>query len=98
MRYILITLFRGYRLVVSPLYAQTCRYYPSCSAYALQAVEDHGAAKGSWLAIWRLLRCHPWAPGGVDPVPPQVGWREGMCSAETREARRPVRAERQRLR
>lgn len=59
-----------YRLLVSPMYGQTCRFYPSCSAYALEAVQRHGAAKGSWLAVRRLGRCHPWNPGGVDPVPP----------------------------
>ncbi len=60
---------RGYRAVISPLYGQVCRYYPSCSAYALEAVETHGAVRGSWLAARRLGRCHPWAAGGVDPVP-----------------------------
>jgi uncharacterized protein len=65
-----VLLLRGYRLLVSPLYGAVCRYYPSCSAYALQAVETHGAWRGSWLAVRRLARCHPWAPGGVDPVPP----------------------------
>lgn len=69
MRYLLIGLLKIYRLVISPLYGNVCRYYPSCSAYALRAVEVHGAAKGSWLATRRLLRCHPWTPGGYDPVP-----------------------------
>lgn len=69
MRYLLIGLLKAYRLVVSPLYGNVCRYYPSCSAYALRAVEVHGALKGTWLAGRRLLRCHPWAPGGYDPVP-----------------------------
>ena len=69
MKHLLIALLRVYRLVVSPLYGNVCRYYPSCSAYALRAVSVHGAAKGSWLAARRLLRCHPWAAGGYDPVP-----------------------------
>jgi putative membrane protein insertion efficiency factor len=69
MKYLLIGLLKLYRLVISPLYGNVCRYYPSCSAYALRAVEVHGALKGSWLAGRRLLRCHPWAPGGYDPVP-----------------------------
>ena len=69
MKYLLIGLLKVYRLVISPLYGNVCRYYPSCSAYALRAVEVHGAAKGSWLAGRRLLRCHPWTPGGYDPVP-----------------------------
>ena len=69
MKHLLIALLKVYRLVISPLYGNVCRYHPSCSAYALRAVEVHGAVKGSWLAGRRLLRCHPWAPGGYDPVP-----------------------------
>lgn len=71
MRFLLVWLLRGYRAVISPLYGQVCRYHPSCSAYALEAVETHGALRGSWLAIRRLGRCHPWAAGGYDPVPPR---------------------------
>jgi uncharacterized protein len=71
MKYPLIWLLKLYRLVISPLYGQVCRYYPSCSAYALEAVEVHGAVKGSWLAVRRVARCHPWAAGGVDKVPPR---------------------------
>jgi putative membrane protein insertion efficiency factor len=68
-RYVPVVLLRGYRLVISPLYGQTCRFYPSCSAYALEAFEVHGVFRGGYLAVRRLLRCHPWNPGGVDPVP-----------------------------
>jgi len=68
-KYLLIGLLKLYRLVISPLYGNVCRYYPSCSAYALRAVEVHGAVKGSYLAGRRLLRCHPWTAGGYDPVP-----------------------------
>jgi putative membrane protein insertion efficiency factor len=59
-----------YRHLVSPLMPRTCRYYPSCSVYAEQAIRTHGPIRGSWLAIKRLGRCHPWTPGGVDHVPP----------------------------
>jgi uncharacterized protein len=62
---------RGYQLVLSPLLGPRCRFYPSCSAYAVQAISRHGAIRGSWLAARRLLRCHPWNPGGVDHVPPK---------------------------
>jgi putative membrane protein insertion efficiency factor len=66
---ILILLLMAYRKVISPLYGQVCRFFPSCSAYALEAITVHGAMKGSWLAARRLLRCHPWNAGGVDHVP-----------------------------
>ena len=69
MKYVLIGLLKGYRRVISPLYGNVCKYYPSCSAYALEAVTVHGAAKGTWLAAKRLGSCHPWAEGGYDPVP-----------------------------
>lgn len=69
MRYPIIWFLKAYRLLISPLYGQVCRYHPSCSAYALEAVTKHGALKGTWLAVRRLGRCHPWAAGGYDPVP-----------------------------
>jgi putative membrane protein insertion efficiency factor len=70
---VLLGVLRGWQLVVSPTYGQTCRFYPSCSSYAVDAVREYGAARGSWLAVRRLLRCHPWNPGGYDPVPPKNG-------------------------
>ncbi|MGQ0712606.1 MAG: membrane protein insertion efficiency factor YidD [Gemmatimonadaceae bacterium] len=68
-RWLLIALVRGYQVVLSPLLPPACRYYPSCSAYAVEALEKHGALRGSWLAVKRIGRCHPFHPGGFDPVP-----------------------------
>ena len=75
---VLVGLLTGYRFAISPLYGQVCRYHPTCSAYALEAVSTHGAARGSWLATRRILRCHPWALGGYDPVPPHVEMTRGV--------------------
>ena len=66
---ILVWLLTGYRRFISPLLGPTCRFYPSCSAYALEAVQLHGALRGSWLTARRLSRCHPFHAGGIDPVP-----------------------------
>lgn len=71
--WLLIGLVRAYQLIVSPWYPPTCKYYPSCSAYALTALRVHGVVKGTGLAAWRLLRCNPWSLGGVDQVPPRSG-------------------------
>ncbi|KPL75782.1 hypothetical protein ADN01_17045 [Levilinea saccharolytica] len=69
-RYPLLALIRAYQAVISPaLPPDTCRFYPSCSHYGYQAIYKHGAVRGSILAIWRLLRCNPFNPGGFDPVP-----------------------------
>ena len=68
-RLVLVAVIRAYQLVISPLTGPSCRYYPSCSSYALVAVQRHGAVRGGWLAVRRLGRCHPWTPGGVDDVP-----------------------------
>jgi hypothetical protein len=62
---------RAYRLVLSPWVGQSCRYHPSCSAYAMEALETHGAIRGGWLTLRRLARCHPWGGSGIDNVPPK---------------------------
>ena len=69
-RRIVMLVLRVYRLVISPLFGPSCRFFPSCSNYAEQAVREHGVIKGSALAVARLCKCHPWHPGGYDPVPP----------------------------
>ncbi|MFT4109695.1 membrane protein insertion efficiency factor YidD [Propionicimonas sp.] len=86
MRYVLIALLKVYRAVISPLYGNVCKYYPSCSAYALEAVSVHGAAKGTWLATRRLASCHPWAAGGYDPVPGTPAARAWAAEQATRKA------------
>lgn len=68
-RRLIARLIRGYQVTLSPLLPPSCRFYPSCSQYALEAVNRHGALRGSWLAARRLARCHPFHPGGYDPVP-----------------------------
>lgn len=65
----MIAFIKAWRAVISPLYGDVCRYYPSCSSYGLEAVQLHGALRGGWLTIRRIARCHPWSAGGFDPVP-----------------------------
>jgi uncharacterized protein len=67
--WVLMALVRGYQLVLSPLLPAACRYYPTCSAYAVEAIERYGPFRGGWLAVRRIARCHPFRPGGYDPVP-----------------------------
>jgi len=69
MRLLLILPLRLYKLLISPLLPPACRFYPTCSQYAIEAIQKHGAIRGSWLAARRLVRCHPLNPGGVDLVP-----------------------------
>lgn len=66
---LLVMLVRGYQVAISPLLPPACRYTPSCSQYAIEALRRHGALRGSWFAVRRLCRCHPFHPGGYDPVP-----------------------------
>ncbi len=82
MRRLLIGLVKGYRLFVSPMLPPSCRFYPTCSEYAVEALSRHGAIKGGWLTLRRLGRCHPFCAGGVDPVPgtdSQTGCRASGC-------------------
>ncbi|GAA1249940.1 hypothetical protein GCM10009609_11670 [Pseudonocardia aurantiaca] len=74
----LIGALRFYQRWISPALPPTCRFYPTCSAYAIEALQVHGPLRGSWLTVRRLLRCAPWHPGGIDPVPPRR-----PCSART---------------
>jgi uncharacterized protein len=66
---LLLLLIKAYRYGISPLLGPSCRFFPTCSEYAAQAIEKHGAGHGGWLALKRIARCHPWHPGGYDPVP-----------------------------
>ncbi|MDH4225699.1 MAG: membrane protein insertion efficiency factor YidD [Deltaproteobacteria bacterium] len=72
---LLIGLVRLYQMLISPLLPPTCRFYPSCSHYAVEALSVHGAVKGGWLTLRRLGKCHPFHPGGVDPVPQKAATR-----------------------
>ncbi|TXH05123.1 MAG: membrane protein insertion efficiency factor YidD [Rhodocyclaceae bacterium] len=69
MKYLLIALVRFYQYAISPWLGRRCRYFPSCSEYAVEAVQKYGALRGGWLGAKRICRCHPWHPGGYDPVP-----------------------------
>lgn len=71
---ILVGMIRAYQILLSPRIGQVCRYYPTCSHYGLEAVTVHGAGKGSLLTAWRVLRCHPWATGGIEYVPTKGSW------------------------
>jgi uncharacterized protein len=75
MKRFLLAAIRGYQLALSPWLGNQCRFAPTCSRYAQEAIERHGALRGAWLGAARLLRCHPWHPGGIDPVPASFRWR-----------------------
>jgi putative membrane protein insertion efficiency factor len=72
MRLLLMALIKAYKYFISPLLGPSCRFYPSCSSYGLEAIQLHGAAKGSYLTLRRLLKCHPFHEGGIDPVPEKL--------------------------
>ena len=77
MRYLLIALIKAYKFFISPLLGSNCRFYPSCSSYSLEALQRHGAIVGSYLTLKRLLKCHPFNEGGIDPVPEKFGNKNG---------------------
>lgn len=79
--WVLLQPIHAYRRWISPLLPPSCRFYPSCSAYAVEALTIHGALRGSWLTLRRLLRCGPWHPGGLDPVPPRRAHLPGKPGA-----------------
>lgn len=69
MKYLLMGIIKFYKKIISPLFPPCCKYYPTCSSYALEAVKKYGFFRGGWLAVWRIFRCNPWSMGGVDYVP-----------------------------
>ena len=69
MKYIFMGFIKVYKKIISPLFPPCCKYHPTCSSYALEALKKHGFIKGGWLAVWRILRCNPWSNGGIDYVP-----------------------------
>ncbi|MFS0853466.1 membrane protein insertion efficiency factor YidD [Microbacterium sp. 179-I 3D4 NHS] len=79
-RNLVLGFLAGYRKVISPLYGDVCAYYPSCSAYAVGAVQQHGAVRGTLLSAWRILRCNPWSRGGVDDVAPHAHFRHDLTA------------------
>lgn len=80
MAQVLLFLLRAYRLLLSAWIGNACRFEPTCSRYAMQAIEQHGAAHGAYLATRRVLRCHPWCDGGLDPVPTTNAWRRASTA------------------
>lgn len=79
----LIFLVRAYQVVLSPLFRGCCRFEPSCSAYMIEAIRIHGAAKGVALGTWRLMKCRPFGPSGFDPVPPKGKWKNDFIPKDT---------------
>jgi len=86
MKWVMIGFIKAWRAVISPMYGNVCKYYPSCSAYGLEAVRTHGAVKGGALTMWRIMRCNPWSKGGYDPVPGTEAaylWEQELAGEKT---------------
>jgi putative membrane protein insertion efficiency factor len=77
-RNVCVVVLRAYRAFISPLYGDVCRYYPSCSSYTLQAIQQYGVVRGIWMGTRRIARCHPWAEGGIDDVPARATQRYSL--------------------
>ena len=82
MRKVLILIIKGYQYLISPVLGPHCRFHPTCSCYALTALERHGLLRGGWMAMRRIGRCHPWHPGGVDPVPENINTKIPIPSTD----------------
>ena len=94
-KFVVLRLLRAYKWAISPMFPPSCRYVPTCSEYAMEAVERYGALRGGLMAVWRLLRCHPFAHGGYDPVVnPRPSTSSGQAfSQKARETGHPVRGQ-----
>ena len=89
MKTLWIAMVRGYQVALSPVMGGACRFEPSCSNYMIEALNVHGAVKGTLLGLWRILRCHPWGSYGYDPVPPRGAWRNvGLWEYEKEKMRK----------
>jgi uncharacterized protein len=88
-RLITLLILRGYKWAISPMSLPACRYVPSCSEYAIEAVERYGAVRGGLIGLWRLMRCHPFAHGGYDPVVKSLNYEKAHFSQKRREAGHP---------
>lgn len=86
---IMLLVLRGYKWAISPLFLPACRYVPTCSEYAIEAVDRYGAARGGLMGLWRLMRCHPFVRGGYDPVVKNLGCEKPYFSQEQREMGHP---------
>lgn len=90
-RLVVLLMLRGYKWAISPMFPPACRYVPTCSEYAMEAVERYGSLRGGLMTLWRLLRCHPFAHGGYDPVvKPGLSYEKSQFTQKARELGRPL--------